>query len=268
MRLKSLALTFALLATPALAEDQVVATVNGEAVTLGQMQAMAEGLGEQTAGLPDAALWEMLLDQLIRQAAMAQAGEATRSPQDDAMLALQRRAYLASVALEKVAEPEPSEAELKAAFDKIFGGAEPKTEYNASHILVDSPEAAAAVEADLAAGKDFGEVAEARSTGPSGPNKGDLGWFTLDMMVPPFAEAVAKLQKGEVSQPVQTEFGWHVIRLNDSRTKEAPKFEEVRDQLVMQVRRDRVEAEVGRIMETAKVEKTEGVDPALLRKED
>ena len=82
------------------------------------------------------------------------------------------------------------------------------------------------------------------STGPSGPNKGDLGWFTLDTMVPPFAEAVARLGKGEISEPVQTDFGWHVIRLNDSRVKAAPAFDEVREALSQQIRRDRVEAEI------------------------
>lgn len=269
MRLTPLSLILALLATPvAAAGDQVVATVNGEAVTLGQMQAMADGLGEQAAQMPDAALWDLLLDQMIRQAALAQAGDAVRDARDDAGLEVARRAYLAALGLEKIARPAPSEADLKAAYETAYGSAEPKTEYDASHILVDSAEAAAAVEAELAAGKDFGAVAEERSTGPSGPNKGDLGWFTLDMMVPPFAEAVARLKNGEISAPVQSDFGWHVIRLNDSRTLVVPEFDDVRDQLAAQVRRDRVEAEVKRVSEAARVEKTEGIDPALLRKED
>ena len=269
MRLTPLALTLLLVAPPVMAaEEQVVATVNGEAITLVQMQAMADTLGEQAANMPAPALWDLLLDQLIRQAALAQAGDAVRNPRDDAGLEVARRAYLAALALEKVAAPDPTEAELKAVYETAYGTAEPKTEYDASHILVDTAEAAAAVEAELAAGKDFGAVAEERSTGPSGPNRGDLGWFTLDMMVPPFAEAVAKLKKGEVSAPVQTDFGWHVIRLNDTRTLEVPEFDDVREQLAVQVRRDRVEAEVKRVSGAAKVEKTEGIDPAMLRKKD
>ena len=262
----------ALMSTPAAhaaeGPETVVATVNGEAVTLGQMQVMTEGMGEQAASVPNAALWDMLLDQLTRQTAMAQAGEADKTPADEARIALARRALLASAALEKVAEPEPTEAELQAAYDKAFGTAEPATEYSASHILVETEEAAKAVEADLAAGKDFAEVAEQRSTDASGPNKGDLGWFTLDMMVQPFADALAKLDKGQVSDPVQTQFGWHVIRLNDTRVKEAPKLDEVRDALAAQIRRERVEAEVLKVVEAAKIDKVEGLSPDLLGRQN
>lgn len=259
------------LAAPAFAQDSpdtVVATVNGQAVTLGQMHAMVDGMGQQAAGLPNAALWPMLMDQLTRQTAMAQAGEAGKTPLDDARIELARRAILASSALERIAEPEPTEAELQAAYDAAFGGAEPVTEYSAAHILVETEEAAKAVEADLAAGKDFGDVAEQRSTDSSGPNKGELGWFTLDMMVQPFADAVAELEKGAVSGPVQSQFGWHVIKLNDSRIKEAPKLEEVRDQLAQQVRRERVEAEILRVVEGAKIEPVEGLSPDLLGRPD
>jgi len=244
--------------------NTVVATVNGETVTLGQMQVMTEGLGEQTAAIPNAALWDMLLDQLTRQTAMAQAGESAKTPADVARIELARRALLARAALDQIAKPDPSEAELQAAYGKAFGSAEPATEYNAAHILVETEEAAKAVQADLAAGKDFGEVAAQRSTDASGSNKGDLGWFTLDMMVQPFADAVAKLEKGAVSEPVQSQFGWHIIKLNDSRIKDAPKLEEVREELAAQVRRERVEAELLRVVEAAEIDKVEGLSPDLL----
>lgn len=261
------AAALSLAALPARAADDatVVATVGGQPVTLGEMRVIHEGMGDQAAQLPDAALWDMILDQITRQAAVAQTAEAGLTPRDEAALALQRRTYLAGVALEKVATPEPTEEELRAAYDETFGGTGEVTEYNAQHILVETEEAAKAVEEELKAGKDFGQVAEERSTGPSGPNKGDLGWFTLDIMMPPFAEAVGKLQKGEISAPVQTDFGWHVIRLNDSRVKAAPPFEEVSDQLSQQIRRERVEAEIRRILAAATIEKTPGLSPELLR---
>ena len=268
LRPLTFAVALALGAPPVLAQPAddatTVATVNGEAITLGQMRALKSGLGDQAAALPATALWDMLMDQITRQTAVAQQAEGKLTPRDEAALVLQKRAFLASIALEKIATPEPTEAELKAAYDKAYGQAGETTEYNAAHILVDSEEAAKAVEADLAAGKDFGAVAESRSTGPSGPNKGDLGWFTLDMMVPPFAEAVGKLKKGEVSAPVQTQFGWHVIKLNDIRTKAAPKFDEIKPELAQQVRRERVDAEVTRVLEAAKVEKTPNLSPDLL----
>jgi peptidyl-prolyl cis-trans isomerase C len=200
----------------------------------------------------------------VRQTAVASAHGDKLDAADRANLELQRRAYLASAALETVAEPEPTEAEIKAAYDKFFGATEPQTEYSAAHILVETEEDAKAVKAELDGGADFGTVAEARSTGPSGPNKGDLGWFTADQMVPPFAEAVKAMEKGQISGPVKTEFGWHVIKLNDSRTAEPPKMDEVKEQLVQQVRRDKVDAEIARLVGEAKVEKTEGLDPKLL----
>lgn len=251
------------------AEDDstVVAKVNDQPVTLGEMRVLKAAMGEQTEGLPDAALWDMLLDQLTRQLAVAEAGEEGLTPRDEAALVLQRRAYLSSLALEKIAETEPSEDELKAAYDASYGSGEDIKEYNAQHILVDSEEAIKAVEEDLKSGKDFGQVAKERSTGPSGPGEGDLGWFTLDMMVPPFADAVAKLDKGEVSGPVKTSFGWHIIRLNDTRTTEAPEFDEVRGALSQEVRRDRVEAEARKLLDNANIEKTQGLDPEILKED-
>lgn len=254
-------------AAPAADDATVVAKVNGQPITLGEMRTLKDGLGPEAASLPDATLWDMILDQLTRQAAVAATGEAALTPRDQAALALQRRAYIASVALEKVAAPEPTEEELRAAYDRQFGGKGEATEYNAQHILVETEEAARAVEAELKAGKDFGQVAQERSTGPSGPNQGDLGWFTLDMMVPAFSEAVAALQKGGVSAPVQTQFGWHVIRLNDTRPKTAPEFEEIKAQLAQEVRRARVEAEVKTILDGATIEKTPDLSPDLLQAE-
>ena len=260
----------ALSAAPAFAQDAttVVATVNGEAITLGQMVAMKDSLDEQAkAGLDDAGLWNLMLDQMVRQAAVAQEGAKAVTPRDTAVMELERRGYLSTAALQRVAETEPTEDELKAAFDKAFGASvTPKTEYNAAHILVATEEEAKAIADELAKGADFGKLAEERSTDNSGANKGDLGWFTADMMVKPFADAVTGLEKGKVSAPVQSQFGWHVIKLNDSRTQAAPEFDAIRDQLAMQVRRQKVDAEIQKQVAAAKIEKTNGLDAALLNK--
>lgn len=250
--------------------DTVVATVNDETITLGQMIAMRASLPEQaTAGLPDTALWDLMLDQLIRQTAVAQEGAKTMTARDTAALELDRRAYLSSAALERVAGADPTDDELRAVYDKMFGtDAGEKTEYNAAHILVDSEDKAKAIVDEIAAGADFGKLAEERSTDNSGPNKGDLGWFQPEQMVKPFADAVVALKKNEVSAPVQSQFGWHVIKLIDERKVEPPKFDEIRDQLAMQVRRDKVEAEITRLTAAAKVDKTPDLDAALLTKTD
>ncbi|KGJ12951.1 peptidylprolyl isomerase [Paracoccus sanguinis] len=247
----------------------VVATVNGEAITLGQMIAMKEGMQHGAADVPDTALWDMMLDQMISQTAVAQVAAQSLTPRDTAIIELDRRAYLSGAALERIAGAEPTEAELRAAYDAAFGADKtPKEEYSASHILVKTEEEAKAIADELAKGADFGKLAEEKSRDNSGANKGDLGWFTPDMMVKPFADAVVALKKGEVSAPVQSQFGWHVIKLNDTRTQAAPEFDAIRDQLAMQVGRQKVEAEIQKQVTAARIEKVPGLDAGLLNKTD
>ncbi|HWL57823.1 MAG TPA: peptidylprolyl isomerase [Paracoccus sp. (in: a-proteobacteria)] len=275
--LKSLLAATTLVATmgisPAFAQDAdtVVATVNGETITLGQLIAMRQGLDAQTTqGLPDTALWDLMLDQMIRQTAVAQAAGKELSKRDQAGLEIERRAYLAGSVLEKVAAAEPTEEELKAAYDQVFGSeTAPKVEYNAAHILVKTKEEAEAIQKQLQEGGDFGAIAAEKSTDPgSAPNKGDLGWFQPEQMVAPFSDVVKTLKKDEVSAPVETQFGWHVIKLIDQREVQPPKLEEVKDQLAVQIRRDKVQAEIEKRVADAKVEKTEGLSPDLLGKTD
>ncbi len=272
------ALVLAILAaTPAFAQaadataDTVVAKVNGEDITLGQMIAMKDGMGEDAvANLPPVALWDLMLDQMIRQTAVGQKKDGKLTARDTAVLELDRRAYLAGSVLEEVAAAEPSDEELRAVYEKAFGAeSAPKTEYHAAHILVATEDEAKAIEEALGKGEDFGKLATEKSTDPaSGPNNGELGWFQAEQMVPPFAEAVKTLKAGEVSKPVETQFGWHVIKMMETRQVEAPKFDEVKDQLAVQVRRDRVEAEIQKSLEAAKVEKTPDLSPELLNKTD
>lgn len=247
--------------------DQVVASVNGQPITLGQMIVMRQSLADPNSeGLPDRALWDMMLDQLIRQTAVAAAGQENAGVR--AQVELQRRNTLATAAVSQLAATEPTEDEIRTAYDRLFENAEPVTEFNAAHILVETEEDAAQIKAQLDEGADFGDVAEQRSTGPSGPNRGDLGWFTADQMVEPFAEAVAAMEPGAISDPVQTEFGWHVIKMNETRLREAPGLADVRDQIAQMVLREKVEAEIERLVTEAQIERTEGIDPALMNDTD
>ena len=262
------ALMLSALALPALAQDAdtVVAKVNGSDITLGQMAAMKLGLPPDMAGMPAPELWDLMLDQMIRQAAMAEVGEATMTPRDKAALVIDRRAYLAGAALERLAEFEPTDAEIQAAYKKAFPADKPVTEYDADHILLETEEAAKAVIDELAKGADFAKLAEERSVDTaSGLNGGDLGWFAQDRMVKEFGDAVAGMKKGETSAvPVKSQFGWHVIKLNDTRVQQPPALADIRDALVQQIRREKVEAEIEKVTAEAKVEKTEGLDPAVL----
>lgn len=245
--------------------DTVVATVNDETITLGQMIVMKESIQDPNMSkMPAEQLWDLLLDQLVRQTAVASNGKENAGAR--AQTELQRRGMLAAQAISDVSESKPSDDDIQAAYDKMFKDAEPQTEYSAAHILVETEETAKDLKAQIDEGADFGKLAEENSTGPTGPNKGDLGWFTADQMVPEFSEVVKSLEKGKVSDPVKTEFGWHVIKLNDSRVQEAPTMDEIRPQLEQMVLREKVEAEVERLTSEAKIEKTEGIDPELINK--
>ena len=262
------ALMMSALALPAFAQDAdtVIAKVNDTEITLGQMAAMKMGLPPDMAGMPPHELWDLMLDQMIRQAAMAEVGEASATPRDKAALVIDRRAYLAGAALERLAEFEPTDAEIQAAYEKAFPADKPVTEYDADHILLETEEAAKAVIDELGKGGDFAKLAEERSvdTG-SGLNGGDLGWFTQDRMVKEFGDAVAGMEKGATSTATEkSQFGWHVIKLNDTRVQEPPALAEIRDALIQQIRREKVEAEIETVTAEAKAEKTEGLDPAVL----
>lgn len=261
----ALAITVAM---PAAAQDAdtVVATVNGTDITLGHMLVLRERLPEQYQQLPDDVLYQGMLDQAIQQEILAQGVRDDMDRGAELGLENETRAFLAGEAVNEIAGREVDEAAVQAAYDAAYADAEAETEYNASHILVETEEEARAIKAELDGGADFAELAREKSTGPSGPNGGQLGWFGAGMMVPEFQTAVETLEPGEVSEPVQTQFGWHVIVLNETRVQEAPGLEQVRAELEAQVRQQAVEAEVARLTEEATVERAEvEVDPALVR---
>jgi peptidyl-prolyl cis-trans isomerase C len=129
-------------------------------------------------------------------------------------------------------------------------------EYHARHILVDDKAKADAITKELQAGGDFAKLAEKNSKDPSGKNGGDLGWFTLDTMVKPFSDAVSVLEPGQMTQlPVQSQFGWHVIKLEESRAGAAPSFDEVKDRVKMLVQRKKLQTYLEELRKNAKIEK-------------
>lgn len=273
-RLLASAAIIACLSVPAQAEghagpDTVLATVNGTEITLGNLIAMATVLPQEYQQLPDEILFNGMLDQIIQQELLATEAASEMNSLREIGLENERRAYLAASMVNEVANAAISDVELQAAYDDIFAEMDPATEYNASHILVNSMEEADELVALLDEGADFAELAAERSTGPSGPNGGQLGWFAQGMMVPPFEEAVMALEVGEVSAPVETQFGWHVIILNDQRTEEFPTLDELRPDLEDTVRQDRISSMVDELSAAADVVRAEvEIDPALIRNTD
>jgi peptidyl-prolyl cis-trans isomerase C len=258
----------AALALPAQAQDAgtVVATVNGTEITLGHVIALREQLPPQYQSLPDDVLYKGLLDQLIQQTALEQAvGEP--SLRDRLALENDRRGYLSGVALQSVVQAAVTEEALQAAYDARFKDAAPQMEYNAAHILVESEEKANELKAQIDDGADFAELAKANSTDAgSGANGGDLGWFGKGMMVQPFEEAVIAAETGQVAGPVQSQFGWHLILVKETRVAEAPTLDEMREELAAEVERAAIEARVTEVTEAAEVTRPgEGLDPALIR---
>jgi peptidyl-prolyl cis-trans isomerase C len=269
--LSSLALAAAV-ALPVAAQDEpgvdtVVATVNDTEITLGHMLVARASLPQQYQQLPDDVLFKGILDQLVQQTALADSFTGELPPRVTLSIENETRSLTAGEAIEGVMAEDVSDEELQAAYDAQYKDAEPEQEFNASHILVESKEEADAIKVELDGGADFAEVAKEKSTGPSGPGGGSLGWFGPGMMVPAFEEAVAGMEAGSVSDPVETQFGWHVIKLNETRTGEAPALEDVREELETQVRQTKVQEAIESLTEAAEVDRSaaEGIDPTVLK---
>ena len=247
--------------------DTVVATVGDTEITIGHMIVLRSRLPQQYQQLPDDVLFQGILDQIVQQVVVGQAaGDLSR----EHALAIEneRRALLASQLIEEVAEGAVTDDALQAAYDEVYGNLEPETEFNAAHILVETEEEARALIEELDGGADFATLAREHSTGPSGPNGGSLGWFGKGMMVPPFEEAVIALEPGAFSQdPVQTQFGWHVLILNETRVKDAPTLDAVREELAAEVQGAAVDARVQELTDAAEITRADvsAIDPAILR---
>jgi peptidyl-prolyl cis-trans isomerase C len=255
-------------ATPAqdVTRDTVVASVNGTDITLGQVLVAARQLPAQYQQLPPDVLFSGVTDQLIQQELLAQT--VAEEPATLALaLANQRRSILSGEAINDVLATAVTEEAVQAAYDAQFANVEPATEWNASHILVATEEEARAVIDRINAGEEFAAVAQEVSTDTgSGSQGGELGWFGPGMMVPEFEQGVAGLEPGAISEPVQSQFGFHVIRLNETRPVEAPALDEVRGEIEAQLQQEAVEARILELESAGQVTRPEPgqFDPAVL----
>ena len=249
--------------------DSVIATVNGTEITLGQMIMARTTLPEQHLSLPDDVLFNGILDQLIQQTVLAQTLGDQMPRRVTISLENERRALLAAAVVDGILAGAVTDEALRKAYDELYATAEPTREWNASHILVETEEAATALTERLATGEEFEALAREASSDSSAASGGMLGWFESGMMVPDFEAAVIALEVGEVSAPVQTQFGWHVVKLNETREREVPTLEQVTDELRPQVERAAVQAQLDELTGAATVERLdESVDPALIKNLD
>jgi peptidyl-prolyl cis-trans isomerase C len=223
-----------LLATAAgAAEDPVVARVNGAEIHASELAIAEQDVGSNLP-MTGAARRDYLTKYLSDMRLVAQAAEA-RNMQDSAdfkrRLAYSRDKILMEMLLEQEGKASISEAALHQVYDEAVKQMAGEQEVRAQHILVDSEAEAKAILAELKNGADFAELAKQKSKDPGAANGGDLGYFTKDQMVPEFAQAAFALPVGGLSEPVKTQFGWHIIKVADKRAKSIPEFDKVRDQL-------------------------------------
>jgi peptidyl-prolyl cis-trans isomerase C len=218
----------------------VLAEVNGKNITLDHIIAAVAKLPSEYNTLEADYLLEGVLNQIVKQEIMAQILD-TSEKFIEVSLENEIRSIRAKYSIEKLMEGFPGNDQLLAAYETATETIQSLEEFNASHILVESENEALNILNLLKAGSDFSKLAQEKSTGPSGPNGGQLGWFGPGQMVPEFEAAVLVLEIGSISQPVKTQFGWHLVKLNDRRVKAPPTFEEMKPELVQQLSQARID---------------------------
>ena len=248
------ALCLAVFALPALAQegDEVVARVDGAEITRDDVVAAIQGLPAEYQQIPIETLWEPMLNQVIDRKLVVAAAQAQGLEESEAyrdQMAMIGEQVLQQLYMQHVMSAEVSDEELQAAYETWaadYAASGQGEQIHARHILVESEEEAQALVERLEAGEDFATLAQEASTGPSGPDGGDLGWFGHEEMVPEFADAAFALQAGEISGPVQSPFGWHVIKVEERRSAPVPGFDEMaatlRGQIAEQAIYDRIDA--------------------------
>ncbi len=228
--------TGAVFAAPAMAQEaKPVAKVGEVTITEADLDQAMIDMAQQFAQVPEAERKARALDSLLDfhvLAAAAQNAGIDQDPEVKRRVELLRVRALHNGYFEKKVQGTVTEAGIKARFDKEMASVTPEKEVKARHILVKTEDEAKAIIKELEGGADFVELAKKKSTGPSGPNGGDLGFFGAGRMVPAFEEAAFKLEKGGYTkEPVRTQFGFHVIKVDDSRDKPLPTYEATKQQL-------------------------------------
>lgn len=243
--------------------DPVVAVVNGFEIHMSAVEQARLQLPPQAQQYPMATVYKFLLDSLINTRLVAAAARKEGLDKQDKIVKQVRRieeqilhqAYLA----DKVSSTVTDEA-VKNSYQTYLKNNPVGEEVHARHILVQTREQALEVIGRLTKGEDFAALAKSVSTGPSGKRGGDLGYFTANRMVPPFSKAAFSTRPGEfTTKPVKTQFGWHIIKVEDKRSQKPKSFEDVQDQLRKRISKELSEAVVAELRKAADV-KTFGPD--------
>jgi peptidyl-prolyl cis-trans isomerase C len=242
-------------AKPAGSADPVVIKVNGTEVHRSEIVDLQKSLGQQAAGMPIEEFYQRIADRLIVNTLLTDAAKAAKldnDPEVKAKLAKALETIETQVYVNRVETKATGDDAVKALYEKTIKNDPAKQEVRARHILVKTEDEAKAVVAELDKGADFAKLADEKSI-EQGKNGGELGWFDKSKMVPEFSEAAFKLKKGEYSKtPVKSQFGWHVILVEDIRT---PSLEDSADELRKELGSKAVEEKIGELKGKAKIER-------------
>ncbi|HEX4409518.1 MAG TPA: peptidylprolyl isomerase [Xanthobacteraceae bacterium] len=252
-------------------DDPVIARANGVDIRQSDLTSAEEEIGANMPQMPPDQKRQYLITYLGDIIVLSQTAEQQKLADDPAVkhrLDFARNKVLMEALMQKVGDAAITDDAMHKVYEDATKQMPPEEEVHARHILVPTEDEAKAIEADLKKGADFATLAKEKSKDPGAADSGgDLGYFTKDQMVPEFSEAAFKMDKGQISDPVKTQFGWHIIKVEDKRTKPTPSFDDVKSQIQTYVSH-RAQAElVQKLRGTAKIEQVgqaTPVDPSSL----
>lgn len=239
--------------------NPTVANVNGEEIKRSDVLNFISTLPEQVRQMPIQNLFPLALEQVVNNKVVGSKAVAAKLDADPEVTTLVEQArgqIIRNVYVERQVNEGVSQKKLLKAYEDLLGTLEDVQETHARHILVDTEEKAREVITKLDGGAKFEDLAKEMSTGPSKENGGDLGYFAKNEMVPEFADAAFAIEPGKYSKdPVKTQFGWHVVKVEDRRKRAEPKFEDVKPQLEQQMRQKILTDLLGKWQKEAKIQK-------------
>jgi peptidyl-prolyl cis-trans isomerase C len=222
-----------------LSADTPFIEVNGKIIKFGSAIIAFSKLQQRNMKFDKKTIFSQIVQQLVNEELLSQKIDKENKL---TLLALEheKRSAKAAQMVSKILKNFPNDELVKSAYQNLTNDFKGSLEYNASHILVKEEGQAATIRKEISNGKNFEALAKEHSIGPTGKNGGNLDWFDLGSMVPEFSTALMVLSEGDISQPVQTKFGWHLIKLNKTREKKIPEFKEIKAQLIQNLRQKKI----------------------------
>jgi peptidyl-prolyl cis-trans isomerase C len=248
------------------AQERVIAKVNGKTITDTDMKLAEAEIGTDLGSLPEATRRRVLVEFLIENQLFAEAAEGQKlsaSPSFDERMQYWRRRALRDAYFDRSVRDAINDVDARKFYDSQVKAQKPEEEVRARHILVESKDKAREIFEKIAHGSDFAQLAKENSKDPGSKDQGgELGFFKRGQMVPQFEEVAFKLKKGEVSEPFESQFGWHIVRLDDRRQRSAPPFEAVKDGVVASMIHQKAQQVAADLRGKAQIEY---IDPEIKR---